>query len=224
MDSTVRIDVPPNHTAMVSFEGLDMDDLPYRCDQLDRLTLYIGGASESDVKWTLCSWEDVRLPELHETDVLYVRFVTDNDEPRLFQTYSGFKLRFSFHEQSEVLRKLRDGMWNCSVPYFANYHQHFPCNLASECHNDEDEMRCPYSDNVCGPKKLSLGGRCYIYVNPDTDLTWNEASVMCLLRGARLVSFNTLEEWQTVAPLLVEFDIATIYTGLQTIPPSLPTM
>nr|KAG5712611.1 hypothetical protein BaRGS_029666 [Batillaria attramentaria] len=46
---------------------------------------------------------------------------------------AGFRLLFSFHDRSAVLEETPGSKWNCSVPYWADFKQHFPCNLQVDC-------------------------------------------------------------------------------------------
>nr|KAG5698009.1 hypothetical protein BaRGS_005827 [Batillaria attramentaria] len=70
---------------------------------------------------------------------------------------SGFRLLFSFHNHTALPEMLPDGKWNCSVPYFADFQQHFrdedfcvfpPCDVIAEfsCGN----LQCP-GDGYCLP-------------------------------------------------------------------------
>nr|KAG5690335.1 hypothetical protein BaRGS_027632 [Batillaria attramentaria] len=40
--------------------------------------------------------------------------------------------------------QLPGGMWNCSVPYWADFQQHFLCTLVPECAGGEDKIICPW--------------------------------------------------------------------------------
>ncbi|KAK7482846.1 hypothetical protein BaRGS_00025879 [Batillaria attramentaria] len=213
MDSKVRVDVPPDNILMISFEGFDLNDITWRGCYDDKVVLYLGGDSRSNKERELCHPDDIRGKEQFETNVLYVRFFSDDEE---WEKQIGFKLVFSFHNYSELPQELTDGKWNCSVPYFSKFHEHFPCNLVADCENGEDELKCPYTNSACGQGRLFIGERCYIYVKPEVRmLNWNEAAVMCLEREAILVSFNTPEEMHNVGKLLRKHDFYRIFIGLQ---------
>ena len=52
-------------------------------------------------------------------------------------------------------------------------------------------------------QRFTAAGNCYIYVRPQRNVTWIEASTGCVMRGgARLASFNTPEEWDDVTGVL----------------------
>ena len=41
--------------------------------------------------------------------------------------------------------KLKNGLWNCSVPFWPEFRFHFKCNRQKECALGEDERECPYT-------------------------------------------------------------------------------
>ena len=41
----------------------------------------------------------------------------------------GFRLLFSFHNDSALPEQLPDGKWNCSVPFWPDFKQHLLCNF-----------------------------------------------------------------------------------------------
>ena len=75
------------------------------------------------------------------------------------------------------------GCGNCSVKHWLDFQQHFPCDLVPQCAGGEDEARCPYTSDRCGPGNIDVGGRCYNYVMPRVAITWNDASYACSSRG-----------------------------------------
>nr|KAG5690330.1 hypothetical protein BaRGS_027627 [Batillaria attramentaria] len=58
----------------------------------------------------------------------------------------GFRVFFSFHNMSALPQQLPGGMWNCSVPHWADFQQHFLCTLEPECIGGEDKLICPWKD------------------------------------------------------------------------------
>nr|KAG5697924.1 hypothetical protein BaRGS_026862 [Batillaria attramentaria] len=98
--------------------------------------------------------------------------------------------------------RLPDGKWNCSVPYWADFQQHFLCNLNQECVGMEDEADCPYTTDICGLGRIAVGKGCYIFMRLEEFITWEEASRQCLVHGGVLASLNTPEEWRNVIELL----------------------
>ncbi|KAK7482845.1 hypothetical protein BaRGS_00025878, partial [Batillaria attramentaria] len=221
MDSKVRVDVPQDNILMISFEGFDLDDRTRRGCYDDKVVLYIGGDSRSNKEQELCHPDDIRGKEQFETNVMYVRFFSDDEE---WETQIGFKLVFSFHNYSERPQELTDGKWNCSVPYFFKFHEHFPCNLVADCENGEDELKCPYTNSACGQGKVFIGESCYIYVIPEDQITWNQAALICLQRGSHLANFNTPEEMYHVGTLLRKHAFFRVFIGLRSSSPSFPSM
>nr|KAG5697926.1 hypothetical protein BaRGS_026864 [Batillaria attramentaria] len=57
--------------------------------------------------------------------------------------------RQSTIQRSAIPVRLAGGKWNCSVPYWADFRQHFLCNLNQECAGMEDEADCPYTTDLC---------------------------------------------------------------------------
>nr|KAG5700324.1 hypothetical protein BaRGS_002670 [Batillaria attramentaria] len=121
---------------------------------------------------------------------------------------TGFRILFTFHEESVGLQKLPDGKWNCTVPHWADFQHHFHCNLVSglvRCVHTVNSVNvmnalvaktredCPYADHdICAPGLVSADGSCFLYVTPKASVTsGNEAYKECALRGARLASVNT---------------------------------
>ncbi|KAK7484729.1 hypothetical protein BaRGS_00024014, partial [Batillaria attramentaria] len=191
MDSWSRVDVPDGHVVMISFLNLDVN--AYNLDCVGHyVTLYTGGNSSTDKVWKGCR-NFVPAPAVYDTEVFFVNFVS-HSRYRI-QTATGFRLLFSFHNRSALPVRLSDGKWNCSVPYWADFQQHFLCNLIQECAGMDDEADCPYTTDVCGPGLISVGTGCFIFMRPENSITWDEASDECLLRGAHLASFNTRQEW-----------------------------
>nr|KAG5687882.1 hypothetical protein BaRGS_008552 [Batillaria attramentaria] len=58
-----------------------------------------------------------------------VTFSTPVSDGNKAEKHAGFKLTFSFHNQSALPQRLPDGKWNCSVPHWADFQQHFLCTL-----------------------------------------------------------------------------------------------
>ena len=84
----------------------------------------------------------------------------------------------SLMQPSKTPRKLATGQWNCSVPNWSDFQQHFMCNLDRECAGGEDELDCPYTGH-CGQHRLTVDGRCYqLFRNYFT--SWNNASYICV--------------------------------------------
>nr|KAG5697923.1 hypothetical protein BaRGS_026861 [Batillaria attramentaria] len=130
---------------MISFPHVDIMADHWCRD--DRLLLYEGGNSHRNVIKTICEKRSLA-PEVLNTTVLYVRFVSFIWS---FNSGTGFRLLFSFHDRQSQPEKLPGGTWNCSVPYWDDFKQHFPCDLQPQCANGEDELDCSYTTDTCGP-------------------------------------------------------------------------
>ena len=134
----------------------------------------------------------------------------------------GFRFFFSFHNRTALPSRLQDGRWNCSVPHWADFQAHFPCDLEADCVRGEDEQDCPYTDvSRCGAGAISLGESCYFYVISKNDVSWNDAMDTCEKLHAHLVNLNTPTEWNDVIQVLLVRE-AAIYLGLRSASPHLP--
>ena len=84
---------------------------------------------------------------------------------------TGFKLRFSFHNKSTRPQQAPSGRWNCSVPHWHQFRQHFACDLIPQCSDGRDEAPCPYTSPYCGVGFIALGESCYQVTINDSSLT-----------------------------------------------------
>ncbi|KAK7469714.1 hypothetical protein BaRGS_00036296, partial [Batillaria attramentaria] len=210
MDSWARVDVPKLHVVMVSVLNMDVDG---------QVTLYSGGVSDDNLVWKTSGRYRQDLNVL-DTHVLHVHFTSN---PAISGP-TGFRLHFSFHNYSFRPLQLADERWNCSVPHWTDFKQHFPCNLVSDCLHGQDEAACPYSSARCGQGRLTAGGRCFLYVTSQSHISWDDAAMECLRRDARLASLNTPEEWRDVISLLEWLYPVHAYIGLRTASVVLPRM
>lgn len=94
MDSRVQIAVPLDHVTLVSIPRmfLHTTNTCDRISQADIVYLYKGGHSARDMVWKACG-VGVPSPEVYDSRVLYVRFVSDTGVEA-----SGFQLLYSFHK------------------------------------------------------------------------------------------------------------------------------
>ncbi|KAK7488816.1 hypothetical protein BaRGS_00019951 [Batillaria attramentaria] len=229
MDSWARVDVPQGHVVMLSFSHIDMDDeemcTHHTCNTAQ---LYqISNLTKHQV-WNRHYLKSFP-PTVLTAHAVEVHTYTDS----IYRHATGFRLMFSLHNRSETPRKLPYDKWNCSVPYWADFKQHFPCNLVPDCDGGEDEVDCPYATRMCGPGYVTAGGSCFLYVSipPDVSMSWNDASNECQRRGLQLASLNTPAKWDDVTRLLEmrrEFYSSgkpqEIYIGLRSVHPSVPIM
>nr|KAG5710978.1 hypothetical protein BaRGS_013712 [Batillaria attramentaria] len=144
-------------------------------------------------------------PKTYETNVLSLRFRTS------WNAYPGFKLYFAFFPNLTVPRASPEGKWNCSLPDGEPLARTFACDLKADCLEGEDESDCPFASPACGDGLISLGTSCYELIRPETDLTWHEASDVCLKRGAKLASLNTYAEWKNVFDFLRKLILERVF-------------
>lgn len=220
MSSNLTVSGPPGHRLMLSFSQMDIGP-----SSDHRLTLHLWdhlGDVTRDKMTLQFSGDVIPDPKVFRANVLEVRFHAGAaGESR------GFRLWFSFHNSSALPRNVFANQWNCSVPFWPDFEQHFPCNLVTDCVGGEDEMRCPYTGH-CGLGALTLSGRCYHYVilpMTSTRFRWEDAVETCALRhGGYLASLNTPEEWRDVIAVLHLRRYESVYVGLHSAERRLPFM
>ena len=216
--TVLQIPVPDRYAyVMLSLEDLDVPVMTHcRDDEIVRLT-----TSGNRRFWESCSQLDgVSLfPISSSFHVEYWYYDFNTDQYPVMQLRRGFRLWFSFHEDATLPQRLSDGAWNCSVPHWPLFRPHVQCNLLTECAGGEDEAPCPYSSARCGPGRLSIGPSCYIYVAPAGPTSWQQASENCRSRGATLAVLKTLEEWTSVARVVLRQSLHRenkLYIGIRT--------
>ncbi|PVD19008.1 hypothetical protein C0Q70_21567 [Pomacea canaliculata] len=210
---SVDVQVPKNHGVMLSGSGLELSwDQSSAC-QNEYLMIVSGNSS---AVWTGC--QGPLPPTLLFLDIVKVVFKGLQASGR-----RGFRLLFSFHNFSSLPEKVSLTKWNCSVPFFSDFMQHFPCDLVAQCVGGEDEMNCPYS-KVCGSGYIFVGGMCLVYIVPDRSYSWNEASEACMIRDLRLATLNTRRKWKEVTSLMNLKSSSRVYVGLTSSLNTLPQM
>ena len=218
MDSWARVDVPYAQWIMVS---ITMDILSTVNCVKERIALYKGNATSIGGEiFTVCDFK--KCPVLVDTQYLHVHFVSgERTSGRVPKT--GFRLDFSFHNQSALLHEVEFCKWNCSVAIWPDFRLHFPCNLMSQCVGHEDEAGCPYTSEACGAGLLSAGGSCFSFHSINHTVSWEEAARLCKEYGSRLASFNSPEKLKDVLKALdIRAKPFRIYIGLSTSSITLP--
>ena len=171
------------------------------------MEVFLGGKTASHSAGKYCGSK----PSVKQyNEAIHIRFVSGTAN-----AYSrGFRIQFAY--RSWKLKKIRDELWNCSVPTFKqDYASYFPCDGLLNCVHGEDERDCPYTNTKeCGIGQWWLGGRCYEYV-VDTVTTWPRASLACQERGGYLVSLNSPEEWRVLEDMLSRVQTGDMYVGLR---------
>ena len=183
----------------------------------DRVVIETRGPSSANLNLTVCG---SIAPErsVHPATVISVKFFAYWGRWR----GTGFRLVYSFHSRGQAPVRFANGMWNCSVAYWSSIKDHFPCNLAKECVEGEDEQNCPYSSPLCETGQFNLGHSCYTYVKARAALSWNSASAQCQISGGQLVSLNDVVEWRNLTKLLLQHGVIRAYTGLRPASLALP--
>lgn len=127
-------------------------------------------------------------------------------------------------ESSSFPERLPNGRWNCSIPNWEEYREHFSCNLATECVAEEDEVDCPYSG--CGVGNISVPGSCFMILERlEESYSWEGQSRWCQKHGGHLATLGTPLEWNTVTEALRNRKEAfSVLVGLTTTSVTLPSM
>ncbi|KAK7502664.1 hypothetical protein BaRGS_00006239, partial [Batillaria attramentaria] len=213
MDTWLRVTAPNDDVMMVSVEHIDVDIYVENLVELyterngSRVRVWAGTGS-------LTPFPDLFGGVLHVHFTSYWPLKT-----------SELKLLVSFHQPGSIPERLPSGEWNCSVPHWADFRRHFHCNFDVECEGGEDETECPYTATRCGSATgILIGNRCYVLGHPLKPITWTEASVACLSLNAQLVSFNTWDEKEKVADVILGRRLIDVYLGIKTAATYLPHM
>ena len=213
VDQWLQVDIPAQHTAVVSRQ-YSVHVLSLLCqdhNHLHTLSVSVGSASTRRVVWRNCQGEKVFTVT---SSSFWVYFKAKMIFFPRRGNY-GFRLLCSFHSQSDLPSQLPDGRWNCSVPDWSHFEQHFPCNLQADCVDGEDELSCPYTHLArCGAGAITLGDSCYYYVISSHRLSWNDAMEACKLKDAYLANLNTPQEWDDVMQLLLVRE-GGVFVGLR---------
>nr|KAG5697695.1 hypothetical protein BaRGS_000580 [Batillaria attramentaria] len=130
---------------------------PVTNGQFHILQLFLDGNDQINEVQDICGNAPPSPRLYHPKDTMYAQFKSY----RNVNVHNGFRLRFTFHNYSALPEQLSDRKWNCSVPHWADFKQHIPCNLVPDCVSGEDEEDCPYSSDACGQGHFSVGGTCY---------------------------------------------------------------
>lgn len=218
LDCWIRVVVPSEHVVMISFRYLDIEEDP-NCNY-DYLTVIAGEQTRKALK-KICGKVRPAPFIVNTTNELNFHFLSD-----IAIHKTGFQLLYSFHHSSSVIRQLPNGQWNCSIPKWQEFRDHFPCNLEADCLGSEDEIDCPYTSGRCGLGLLSVDNACHVYVNPGktTKVSWNTASEDCMRRGARLSSFTTPHEWKSILSYLKGGQWSNVFVGFVHIGSMAPQM
>ncbi|KAK7479438.1 hypothetical protein BaRGS_00029355, partial [Batillaria attramentaria] len=218
MDSCVTLYSPRSYDIMTSLLALDLGRTLFSGDTLIM-------TQTENCKYTesveLLSFSEHRL--IH-SEAISVRFRSDYSSQ-----HAGFKFIFSFHNQSALPQRLPDGKWNCSVPHWADFQQHFLCTLYPECAGGEDDVVCFSRQDECGLRVVFPKKKCFTYVESNdlwsqmntSDLpkkiSWLEAREFCSIRKMNLPSFQTEEEHSVFYGVLnvMPGSIKTFYIGLE---------
>ncbi|KAK7475622.1 hypothetical protein BaRGS_00033115 [Batillaria attramentaria] len=231
MDSCVQITAPPGGRIIVSFVGFYYEvALGIGSCKYNSVRLFTTPNCTGHTIWKSCnpSTEYMNHPKIADSGVLSVNCrisdVSHISKDSLYRRSHvvGFKLRFSIHSAGSMLpvqvsRRRYGHLWNCTVPNWADFQQHFPCNLHDNCLNGEDEADCPYITDFCGKRRFQWGHQCY------TILTWNAsiperrresmgaASDRCTRHGGQLASLSSFGELEGVLELMNLLDGYRVY-------------
>ncbi|KAL8597274.1 hypothetical protein ACOMHN_051585 [Nucella lapillus] len=207
LDSCVTLHVPHNHVTMVSLVSLDLQT-SRPCN--DSLRLYTTGNCSGSPWRTVCRVWDLVPTVIAETRQLSFRFYSNEDRSK-----TGFRVLYSVHDHSQQPTQLPNGKWNCSVPFYPSFQQHFACSAENQCSEEKYREPCPVSA-VCGPQQLVAGDGCFRLFQPQQSTSWLAASETCGTYGGRLALLNTPQELNnTVRSLQKAGASPRIFVGLK---------
>ena len=185
----LTVEVPANHSVMLSFSNLDL----LKCCSCNSVKLFFTNGCSGKPAQTLCH-NTVFDPTVYDIDIVSIAY-RNPYKPQ----GTGFKLLFSFHHTSERPVQVKIGKWDCAVPGASVWMQHFLCSPKTFCDGGEDRDigGCP-SAELCGANFITLRERCYLHVSPSGNTSWYEAEDICKAKHGHLVSLNTQQEWTTM--------------------------
>ncbi|KAK7095196.1 hypothetical protein V1264_006640 [Littorina saxatilis] len=200
MDAVQKIDLPANHSIMISFERMDIynqkRNIGDECQNNVTFTTIDRASQRTKEVLVACTNED--LPIRTYTSPLNIHFTTFDAGP----PWTGFKFKFTIQPFSKTPKRLKSGLFNCSVPYYASFKQHVHCNMKQECEGGEDEGgHCPFSSPACNGS-VAVNNKCYtLFVQP-LALSGTSSHNFCQKRGLQPAMMKTTEEWGAFSKLL----------------------
>ncbi|XP_070198384.1 G-protein coupled receptor GRL101-like [Littorina saxatilis] len=201
--------VPADHVIMVSLVSQDL------CFNLVQDCFDFLGI----LKKTQCDSEFTRFQStsLFENSVYFV-YTRHGKKYR-----TGFRLLYSYHQAPEYPRKEAGGdLWNCSVPYYSAFQQHFACSFRTFCSDGRDKIDCP-TEELCGPNIRRLGGNCYRFFQPDATISWDAANETCSNYKGLLAGLSSTQELHFSGDFLLKKNNA-VFAGLSLATPKEPEM
>ncbi|XP_070183203.1 uncharacterized protein [Littorina saxatilis] len=199
--------VPEDHVIMVSLVSQDL------CFNLVQDCFDFLGI----LKKTQCDSEFTRFQStsLFENSVYFV-YTRHGTKYR-----TGFRLLYSYHQAPEYPRKEAGGdLWNCTVPYYSAFQQHFACSFRTFCSDGRDKIDCP-TEELCGPNIRRLGGNCYRFFQPDATISWDAANETCRNYKGLLARLSSTQELHFSGDFLLKTN-NVVFAGLSLATPKEP--
>ncbi|KAL8566704.1 hypothetical protein ACOMHN_050353 [Nucella lapillus] len=190
---------------------------------MDLLSSFLSGCTTDFVNlfregtplWKACSVSYPR-PDIYSSSKYSIQFQSGVQFlHKDLQPPTGFRLHYSFHNNSARPAKLSNGLWNCSVPFWKDFQRHLDCNLELECADGRDEAACSYTSDLCPHGTFRASNSCFVHVNPRRTITRNDAKKDCHRRGGSLASLSTPEVWSDVVRILRSQWVTHTLVGLK---------
>jgi hypothetical protein len=184
---------------------------------LDYLSLSITHVNSTETTWRALN--TTGQPRVRVFQAVREFVVTTTTLALIGGSQIKFKMLFSFHAEPDIPVLVTDNLFNCSVNFYPTFQQHLHCNLQRECSDARDETEwCPFSSSAC-PDEVASEGKCYFLVGSQTGtgahedrFSWNQASLQCRERGARLATITTPQQQE---------DVSVFWNAGRTVPPRL---
>ena len=213
VDSCVTLFVPDGHMTMISLASFGLEttsDCYY-----DNLYLYLA-PNCTGIGEKICTITNLYPTTYDGVEAMSFLFESDSSI-----TKTGFRLLYSFHPYSARPVKVPGGKWNCSVPYYSDFKQHFECSSDVFCSDGQDKAGCNTS-KLCVQNIVALGDKCFRRIQPAAPYTWHEADQTCESFRAHLIHLKSAQEWRTIADIsLLDSDT---FVGLKISPLTAPVM
>lgn len=216
VNSCVTLVVPDGYTTMISLVSFELEttsDCFY-----DSLNLYMSRDCTGNEE-KICTITDL-YPTTYD-NVKAISFLFESDSSI---TKSGFRLLYSFHPYTARPEKLPGGKWNCSVPFYSDFQQHFQCSSDVFCLDGQDKEGCN-TGTLCVQDIVDLGDKCYRRIHPAVPYTWEEAAHTCESFRAHLIHLKNAKEWRDLAKIANSSLLDTnTFVGLRLSPPTAPEL
>ncbi|XP_076454488.1 uncharacterized protein LOC143289408 [Babylonia areolata] len=129
----------------------------------------------------------------------------------VYKKQNCMKVNIVFSFQQNKPQKI-GSKWNCSRSEWPGLYQQFPCDRQCQCVDGEDETKCFYYSEHCGPDKFTAEGGCYVYFDDvENGLDIRKSKRVCERTGGVLAIFESTKQWSSVISTLENTNLKPFY-------------